>query len=81
MGWDTAGSSCAGFCGPQNEEGSVDYKVGGGGASLYFNNPASGKNTCDVKILSAGPGDLTGGCEASQGYTSMIEYAFHSLNK
>jgi hypothetical protein len=26
-------------------------------------------------------GTLTGGCEASQGYTLTIEYAFHSLNK
>ena len=85
MGLDTAGGACSsgpGLCFvPGNEEGTVVYKVGGGEAALDFNNPASGKNTCDVRILSAGLGDLTGDCEPRQDYTSTMTYVFHSLIK
>jgi len=76
--WDTAGGM--GFT-PGDEAGSVTFKVGGGEAQLFFNNPASGTNTCEVKILSGGPGDLTGNCEASQGLHSEMTYSLHSLAK
>ena len=77
VGWEAAGGFCANLlpCSPQNEEGTVVYKVGGGEAFLYFNNPASGKNTCDVKYFPQDPG------QAGQGLTSTMLYTFQSQLK
>jgi hypothetical protein len=86
VGWDTAGSSCAGNfgCPAANEEGWVLYKVGGGEAKLHFNSPAVGSNKCDVEIVSGkGPDGhgLTGTCYAGPGNSALFTYTLHSENK
>jgi hypothetical protein len=86
--WETRGTpaACSEFLSAKagcDEEGSVQYKVGGGEASLYFTNPGriGIPNDCDVKILDAGPGKLTGSCEKTIGLTSTMTYKLHSASK
>ena len=84
VGWDTAGSSCSGGIIPQNEEGWVLYKFGGGEAKLHFNSPAVGSNNCNVEIVSGqGPDGhgLSGTCYAGIGHSAVFTYTLHSPNK
>jgi hypothetical protein len=86
--WETRGTpaACSEFLSAKagcDEEGSVQVKVGGGEASLYFINPGrlGIPNDCDVKILDAGPGKLAGSCEKTIGLASDMTYDLHSASK
>jgi hypothetical protein len=86
--WETRGAAaaCSEFLSAKagcDEEGSVQYKVGGGEASLYFISPGRVgiPNDCDVKILDGGPGKLTGSCKASIGLATDMTYVLHSASK
>jgi hypothetical protein len=74
VGWKSIG-------GPDgNEEGSVTYRVSGGGeAQLSFGNPMIGSNKCNVVIVS-GEGQLSGTCNAGKGYDAQFTYTLRGLN-
>ncbi len=86
--WETRGDSypCSEFLSAKagcDEEGSVQVKVGGGEASLYFISPGrlGIPNECDIRILDAGPGKLSGSCKASPGLATDMTYDLHSASK
>ena len=58
----------------------------GGEASLYFNSPGrlGVPSVCEVRILDAGPGKLSGSCEKTDippNLGTMIKYHLHSDTK
>lgn len=72
VSWNTMGGK---FIYPSDERGSVTYKVSWGAktgeVSFYFDNPATGKNSCKVQILS---GPLHGSCFIEQGNVAHMMY-------
>jgi hypothetical protein len=70
-----------------DEQGTVQVKVGGGGeASLYFNSPGrlGIPSQCEVRILDAGPGKLSGSCKVTDippNIKTSIDYHLHSDTK
>ena len=74
VSWETSGNPA-----PGDEKGWVQYNVGANpkvaaNVRLDFNNPAEGRNTCDVVPSSAGT------CDAGIGYIATFTYTLRVNN-